>query len=75
MQKAYNEMWLRIVIHKPPWSFKDLMTCFDKHWMAVISAVFDRSAHDLIKAILKMTAFNYENSCNTSLMIIFFKFT
>jgi hypothetical protein len=64
MQSKFGEMWIRIVLKKPPWHFKDLMLCLEKHWIAALSEVFARPAEKIIKSILKLRVFNNQNSCN-----------
>jgi hypothetical protein len=58
MQSKFGEMWLRIVLKKPPWNFKDLMLCLEKHWIAVVSEAFARPAETIIKSTLKLRVFS-----------------
>ena len=37
MRKIFADVWLKIVIIKPPWTLKDIFQCFLKHWIAVFS--------------------------------------
>ncbi|XP_059488039.1 uncharacterized protein LOC132203894 isoform X2 [Neocloeon triangulifer] len=62
MKAQFKETWLRIVLLRPPWSFEDILKCCEKHWMAVLSFVFDVSAQNLIKAASKLPAFRYSQT-------------
>ncbi|XP_077862737.1 transcriptional protein SWT1-like [Saccoglossus kowalevskii] len=35
MKNAFGDIWLSIVLIKPPWTMKDLIDCYNKHWIAV----------------------------------------
>ncbi|KAL5011604.1 hypothetical protein ScPMuIL_010155 [Solemya velum] len=42
MEKAYDDMWLQMVLRKPPWTVKDILDCFKKHWIAVFGMIYNR---------------------------------
>lgn len=63
MQNKFGELWMRIVLKKPPWHFKDLMLCLEKHWIAAVSDAFARPAEQIIKSILKLPVFDVQKSC------------
>ncbi|XP_052790045.1 uncharacterized protein LOC128224278 isoform X1 [Mya arenaria] len=42
MNEAYGDIWHSIVLRKPPWSLKDILECWKKHWMAVFGMVLPR---------------------------------
>lgn len=51
MIEAYGDMWMSIVIHKPPWTLQEIFFCWDKHWLAVMIEKFPRDLQNLMKKI------------------------
>lgn len=51
MKFHYEELWERIILHKPPWSIQDIFDCILRHWIAVFSDVFTRNALDTAKEL------------------------
>ncbi|XP_061096645.1 transcriptional protein SWT1 isoform X2 [Conger conger] len=43
MKAAFDDLWLEVVILKPPWTLPDLFHCFKKHWIAVFGNVIKRN--------------------------------
>ncbi|XP_033095451.1 transcriptional protein SWT1-like [Anneissia japonica] len=52
MKDVYDEHWKDIVIVKPPWSFKDVMVCYDKHWIAVFGMFLPRNFKTVVESLL-----------------------
>ncbi|XP_076093604.1 uncharacterized protein LOC143064575 isoform X1 [Mytilus galloprovincialis] len=48
MKKLFDDIWLNIVYRKPPWSYRDVLECFKKHWIAVFGQIYNRT---LIKCV------------------------
>lgn len=47
MKQAYDEdMWLHIVLVKPPWKLADIFRCIEKHWIAVFGYIYPRDMRD-----------------------------
>ena len=64
MVDVYGNLWLKIVLHKPPWSLQEVLECWVKHWIAIFSDKFDSSILDYIKEFkesLKSSKFEYKN--------------
>ncbi|XP_033643045.1 transcriptional protein SWT1-like isoform X2 [Asterias rubens] len=55
MKSAYQDLWLEIVLKKPPWTFNDVMQCFDKHWMAVFGMFLNREDKRRFQQLYEMT--------------------
>lgn len=51
MKEVYEELWLTIVIHKPPWSLEEVFGCWEKHWIAVMIDRFPSSMKELLLEI------------------------
>ncbi|XP_063590716.1 transcriptional protein SWT1-like [Penaeus indicus] len=51
MIEAYGDIWISIVIHKPPWTLQEIFFCWDKHWLAVMIEKFPRDLQNLMKKI------------------------
>lgn len=43
MKAAYDDIWMEIVLRKPPWTLSDVLECFKKHWIAVFGQIYERS--------------------------------
>lgn len=47
MKQAYDdEIWLHIVLVKPPWKLADIFRCVEKHWIAVFGYVYPKDMRD-----------------------------
>ncbi|KAK3586723.1 hypothetical protein CHS0354_017521 [Potamilus streckersoni] len=69
MKEAFgDDMWLTIVLKKPPWSLLDILECFRKHWRAVFGFVFDRKLEDVVHKIVRR--FSIEKGCVQSMEIL-----
>lgn len=43
MKAAFDDLWLHIVIVKPPWTnLYDILKCFEKHWIAVFGCIYPK---------------------------------
>ncbi|XP_022099195.1 transcriptional protein SWT1-like [Acanthaster planci] len=62
MKEAYDELWMEIVIVKPPWSFQDLVQCFEKHWIALFGLFLNKEDSRHFQQIVELTS-----AINTSL--------
>ncbi|KAJ8277975.1 hypothetical protein GJAV_G00082320 [Gymnothorax javanicus] len=51
MKAAFDDLWLEVVLLKPPWSLGDLLLCFKKHWIAVFGQVVERSLLSSIECL------------------------
>ncbi|KAG7155906.1 transcriptional protein SWT1-like [Homarus americanus] len=51
MKDTYGDLWLQIVKCKPPWSISDVFSCWEKHWIAIMSDKFPREVKILMKQI------------------------
>lgn len=40
MRQVYGDLWLRIVLVKPPWKLWEIFRCVEKHWIAVFSYIY-----------------------------------
>ncbi|XP_052221758.1 uncharacterized protein LOC127838207 [Dreissena polymorpha] len=52
MKTVYNEIWHMIVFRKPPWSLKDILECWKKHWIAVFGMIFPRRLIHNVESLL-----------------------
>ncbi|KAL3870283.1 hypothetical protein ACJMK2_038359 [Sinanodonta woodiana] len=68
MKEAFGDMWLTIVLKKPPWSLLDILECFKKHWRAVFGFVFNRKLEDVVHKIVQR--FSVEKGCIQSMEIL-----
>ncbi|XP_071549726.1 LOW QUALITY PROTEIN: uncharacterized protein Swt1 [Panulirus ornatus] len=51
MKDTYEDIWLKIIKHKPPWSINEVFSCWEKHWIAVMSDRFPRELKKLLTEI------------------------
>ncbi|XP_017276073.1 transcriptional protein SWT1 [Kryptolebias marmoratus] len=56
MKAAFEDLWLEIVYIKPPWTLRDLLQCFKKHWIAVFGHIVPRKILEIISNLI--TFFN-----------------
>ncbi|KAK3869235.1 hypothetical protein Pcinc_025446 [Petrolisthes cinctipes] len=54
MKDIFGDLWLKIVLHKPPWTIRTLFICWDKHWIAVMLDIFPREVKNLVEEIKHM---------------------
>nr|XP_053651274.1 transcriptional protein SWT1-like [Cherax quadricarinatus] len=54
MKDTYGDLWIKIVMRKPPWSINDVFSCWEKHWIAVMSDRFPGEVKELIKKIKRI---------------------
>lgn len=48
MKAAYDDIWMEIVLRKPPWTLSDVLECFKKHWIAVFGQIYERSLVSIV---------------------------
>lgn len=53
MVEAYDDLWVKVVAVKPPWTLKDLTHLLDKHWVAVFRLVLPYSMKEVTAALQK----------------------
>ncbi|GAB1607423.1 transcriptional protein SWT1-like [Argonauta hians] len=41
MKLAFGDIWIDILIRKPPWDLIDVLFCIKKHWIAVFGMTYD----------------------------------
>jgi len=46
MKHVYEDIWLQIIIVKPPWKLQDIFRCVEKHWIAVFGYVYPRDMRE-----------------------------
>ncbi|XP_050692269.1 transcriptional protein SWT1-like [Eriocheir sinensis] len=51
MKEVYEDLWLTIIKHKPPWSLEDVFACWNKHWIAVMMERFPSSMKELLMEV------------------------
>lgn len=51
MKEVYDDLWLTIIKHKPPWSLGDVFACWNKHWIAVMIERFPSSMKELLMEV------------------------
>ncbi|XP_039269838.2 transcriptional protein SWT1-like [Styela clava] len=39
MKEAFDDLWLDIILRKPPWTLTDVLHCVRKHWLAVFKVM------------------------------------
>ncbi len=49
MKHVYEDIWLHIVVVKPPWKFPDILRCIEKHWIAVFGYVYPRDMREKLE--------------------------
>ncbi|XP_068223112.1 transcriptional protein SWT1 [Palaemon carinicauda] len=49
-----HDLWKQIIIHKPPWTLREILNCWHKHWIAVFNDKFDFKVKDLIADMSKL---------------------
>ncbi|XP_063889499.1 transcriptional protein SWT1-like isoform X2 [Scylla paramamosain] len=54
MKEIYEDLWVTIIMHKPPWSLKDLFACWEKHWIAAMTDRFPSRVKELLAEINKL---------------------
>ncbi|XP_014791188.1 transcriptional protein SWT1 [Octopus bimaculoides] len=47
MKLAFDDIWMDIVIRKPPWDLIDILFCIKKHWIAVFGMIYDGNSKDI----------------------------
>ncbi|CAC5417354.1 unnamed protein product [Mytilus coruscus] len=52
MKKLFDDIWLNIVYRKPPWSYRDVLECFKKHWIAVFGQIYNRTLIRCVENLL-----------------------
>ncbi|KAL8608116.1 hypothetical protein ACOMHN_016571 [Nucella lapillus] len=53
MKEAFGDLWLDVVIRKPPWSPLELVMVLQKHWIAVFGLKFDRGMKTVVDDLVK----------------------
>ncbi|XP_076454677.1 uncharacterized protein LOC143289554 [Babylonia areolata] len=53
MREAYDDLWLELVVRKPPWSPHDLVLILQKHWMAVFTMKLDMGLKPIIDDLVR----------------------
>ncbi|KAK6629039.1 hypothetical protein RUM43_002856 [Polyplax serrata] len=51
MKMAFDSDWIKICYKKPPWTLKDILDCFKKHWRSVFFLVFNKEVLQNIEDI------------------------
>lgn len=51
MKEVYDDLWLIIIKHKPPWSLQDVFACWNKHWIAVMIDRFPGGMKELLEEV------------------------
>lgn len=46
MKHVYEDIWLQVIIVKPPWKLADIFRCVEKHWIAVFGYVYPRDMRE-----------------------------
>ncbi|XP_045114456.1 transcriptional protein SWT1-like isoform X2 [Portunus trituberculatus] len=54
MKEIYEDLWMTIIIYKPPWNLKDLFACWEKHWIAAMTDRFPSRVKELLAEINKL---------------------
>ncbi|PSN54568.1 hypothetical protein C0J52_07102 [Blattella germanica] len=49
MRKVFDDLWIQIVIYKPPWELEQILSAFLKHWIAVFSVVLPSNCKSSIQ--------------------------
>ncbi|KAF2348716.1 PIN domain [Trinorchestia longiramus] len=57
MKSVFSDLWLSIVIRKPPWNLHDLFVCWKKHWVAVFTDIFPSELQTDLKLFQRMLRF------------------
>nr|XP_045607258.1 transcriptional protein SWT1-like isoform X2 [Procambarus clarkii] len=66
MKDTYGDIWTEIVIHKPPWNVNEVLSCWEKHWIAVMSDKFPRRIKELLMWIKRILENYGRGSCNAN---------
>ncbi|XP_036368297.1 transcriptional protein SWT1 isoform X1 [Octopus sinensis] len=54
MKLAFDDIWLDIVIRKPPWDLIDILFCIKKHWIAVFGMIYDGNSKDIESTFISL---------------------
>ncbi|XP_057371119.1 transcriptional protein SWT1-like [Daphnia carinata] len=54
MKQVYEDIWHQIVLIKPPWNFRDLLRCIDKHWIAVFGYIYPKDMQQKLNHLSNM---------------------
>ncbi|XP_071443300.1 transcriptional protein SWT1 [Hetaerina americana] len=60
MKRVFKEVWLKIILIKPPWTLQDSLKNISKHWQAVFGFVMSKSGQKAVADL--MVAFKTEES-------------
>lgn len=61
MKQAFDDLWLYLVLLKPPWTLSDILCCMEKHWIAVFGYIYPRDMRDKLSLLN-----NLWKKCRTS---------
>ncbi|CAL4102623.1 unnamed protein product [Meganyctiphanes norvegica] len=50
-KEGFGDVWLQVVLRKPPWTLEDIFACWNKHWRALFTDKFSREVEGNIKVI------------------------
>ncbi|KAK7075370.1 hypothetical protein SK128_001631 [Halocaridina rubra] len=50
-KESYDDLWIKIILHKPPWTIEQVLTCWEKHWLAVFIDKYPSDIRDLLRKI------------------------
>lgn len=54
MKNTFDDLWLKIVLFKPPWTRQEVFACWEKHWLATMIDIFPRDVKDLVEEVKNM---------------------
>ncbi|CAJ1060972.1 transcriptional protein SWT1 isoform X1 [Xyrichtys novacula] len=52
MEAAFGNLWLEIVMIKPPWTLQEVLQCLRKHWIAVFGQVVPRRMEQTVSSLI-----------------------
>ncbi|KAM4548424.1 transcriptional protein SWT1 isoform 2-T2 [Odontesthes bonariensis] len=64
MKAAYEDLWLEIVIIKPPWTLQDVLQCLKKHWIAVFGHVVPRRMLETVLTLINFFSSGERVDCS-----------
>uniref|UniRef100_A0A3Q1GP38 Transcriptional protein SWT1 n=1 Tax=Acanthochromis polyacanthus TaxID=80966 RepID=A0A3Q1GP38_9TELE len=70
MKAAYEDLWIEVVYQKPPWTLKDVLQCFKKHWIAVFGFCVPRSKLQTVLNLINFFNSGETVDCSTTSVAI-----
>lgn len=75
MKDIFGDLWMRIVIVKPPWSLLDALKCIERHWIAVFGFLFPQDMKNTIEQFSSLLKNGFCNIDDDKQILSIFEFS